>query len=300
MTSVTARQFDQRPAFVTRWFRLAAICGVMLLLASCSTVTGYFSDDDIKKPPVKKSVVVDDKDSVGRLYNKAIGEMRDGNYTKAAKGFEEVERQYPYSAWARRAILMSAYSRYQVNNYDAAIVSARRFIQLHPGNKDAAYAYYLVGLSYYEQITDVGRDQGLTKKALDAMTEVTRRFPDSKYAADAARKIVLAKDHLAGKEMKIGRYYLRRQSYIAAINRFRTVITKYQTTSHTPEALERLTEAYYALGILSEAQTAAAVLGHNWPQSQWYRDAFALLKSGGLEPRENKQSWISKAWKSVF
>lgn len=300
MARVSAKQIRQRGAFVATWSRIAVITGVALMLGSCSTVKGYFSDDDIKKPPIKAAAAVDDKDSVGRLYNKAVAEMREGNFTKAAKAFEEVERQYPYSTWARRAILMAAYSRYEVNNYDAAIVAARRFIQLHPGNKDTAYAYYLVGLSFYEQIADVGRDQGQTKKAFEALSEVSRRFPDSHYAKDAERKALLAKDHLAGKEMKIGRYYLRKQSYIAAINRFRTVITKYQTTSHTPEALERLTEAYFALGIQAEAQTAAAVLGHNWPQSQWYRDAYALLRSGGLEPRENKQSWISKAWKSVF
>lgn len=301
MATVSTIQNYKHMAIAGRWFRLLGVLFAgTLMLSACSSVKDYFSYEDAVKPSLKKAELVDDKDSVGKLYNKAITELRKGSFTQAAKSFDEVERQHPYSTWARRAILMSAYARYEINNYEAAITAARRFIQLHPGSKDVAYAYYLVGLSHYEQITDVERDQGQTVKALETLTEVVRRFPDSKYARDAERKALLAKDHLAGKEMKIGRYYLRKQSYIAAINRFRTVITKYQTTSHSPEALERLTEAYYALGIQSEAQTAAAVLGHNWPQSQWYRDAYALLKSGGLEPRENKQSWISKAWKSVF
>ena len=197
-------------------------------------------------------------------------------------------------------MLMSAYAHYKVNEYDEAILSAQRFISLHPSNKDVPYAYYLIGLCYYERISDVGRDQKMTENALNSFYELTRRFPQSEYARDAQLKIDLTLDHLAGKEMEIGRYYLNRHDYIAAINRFREVIERYQTTSHTPEALERLTEAYLALGIKTEAQTAAAILGYNFPGSEWYEDSYALLADQGLEPQENKDSWISRAWNTVF
>lgn len=278
---------------------MAALAGA-LAGPGCSSISSVFSDSGNAKAPPEAGVVSSDKsDSVGKLYNKAVATLKKGHYKKAAKEFDEVERQHPYSIWARRAMLMSSFAHYQRNDYDSAIVAAKRFIKLHPGNKDAAYAYYLIGLSYYEQITDVGRDQDMTEKALKALEELTKRFPDTMYAADAKRKILLARDHLAGKEMEVGRYYLKRHSYVAAINRFRTVITKYQTTSHTPEALMRLSEAYMALGIKGEAQTAAAILGHNYPQSQWYRDTYALLASDGLAPRENKESWISRQWNSV-
>jgi outer membrane protein assembly factor BamD len=190
---------------------------------------------------------------------------------------------------------MAAYAQYQRNSYEPAITAAKRFITLHPGHKDAAYAYYLVALCYYEQIMDVKRDQSMTENALQSLEEVTRRFPDTVYARDADAKAILARDLLAGKEMEVGRYYLRKKAYVASINRFRTVVQKYQTTSQTPEALYRLTEAYYALGVQSEAQTAAAVLGHNYPNSQWYKDAYSLLQTGGIAPEENKESWISKA-----
>ncbi|MDP4823568.1 MAG: outer membrane protein assembly factor BamD [Aestuariivirgaceae bacterium] len=240
-----------------------------------------------------------DTEPVAVLYNKGLKNLQKGYYKTAAKDFDEVERQHPYSAWATRAILMAAYSQYMRNSYDDAINAAQRFISLHPGHKDAAYAYYLVAISYYEQIVDVKRDQSVTEKALAALDEVGTRFPGNAYAADAAAKAVLARDHLAGKEMEVGRYYLKRRSLLAAVNRFKTVVIKYQTTTQTPEALYRLTEAYYSLGVMSEAQTAAAVLGHNYPSSQWYKDAYTLLKTGGLEPQENTDSWLSKAWKKV-
>jgi len=237
--------------------------------------------------------------AVEQIYNKAMDHMEDGRYIPAAKEFDEVERQHPYSEWARRSMLMSAYANYKVNQYDEAILNAQRFIALHPGNRDVPYAYYLIGLSYYEQISDVGRDQKMTENAVAAFTELVRRFPASEYSRDARLKIELAQDHLAGKEMEIGRYYLKRHDYIAAINRFRVVVERYQTTTHTPEALERLTEAYMALGIQTEAQTAAAILGYNYPGSEWYEDSYALLAGYGLEPVENKDSWISRAWQSV-
>lgn len=237
---------------------------------------------------------------VEQIYNKAMDHMEQGQYIPAAKEFDEVERQHPYSEWARRSMLMGAYANYKVNKYDETILAAQRFISLHPSNKDVPYAYYLIGLSYYEQISDVGRDQKMTESALNSFYELTRRFPQSEYSRDARLKIDLTLDHLAGKEMEIGRYYLTRHDYIAAINRFRIVIERYQTTTHTPEALERLTEAYLALGVTTEAQTAAAILGYNFPGSEWYEDSYALLANQGLEPVESKDSWISRAWKTVF
>ena len=242
---------------------------------------------------------VDQSEPVAKLYNKGLDEMRSLEYETAAKSFSEVERQHPYSIWATRAILMQAYAQYQRNAYDEAINAANRFITLHPGHKDAAYAYYLVALCNYEQINDVRRDQSKTQKALETLEEVGRRFPGTVYARDAAAKAALARDHLAGKEMDIGRFYERKGSYLAAINRYKKVVSDYQMTTHAPEALYRLTEAYMALGVRSEAQTAAAVLGHNYPNSQWYKDAYGLLQSDGLQPVENRESWISRAWQSV-
>ncbi len=237
---------------------------------------------------------------VENIYNNAMSLMKRGKHKKAAKEFEEVERQHPYSTWASRSLVMAAYSYYEANKYDDAILAAKRYISLHPGGADAAYAHYLAAASQYEQITDVGRDQKATRQALKSLQEVVRKFPDSDYAKDARLKIDLARDHLAGKEMEIGRYYIKKKAYLSAINRFKVVVKKYQTTSHIEEALMRLTELYMTLGITGEAQTAAAVLGHNYPGSKWYEDAFSLLKSGGLKPRENKSSWISRAFKSVF
>ena len=212
---------------------------------------------------------------VEEIYNTALKELQKGRYFQAAEQFDEVERQHPYSVWARRSMLMAAYSNYQINEYDKAILAAQRFISLHPGNRDVVYAYYLVAISYYEQISDIGRDQKITAEALRALTEVVRRFPTSDYARDARLKIDLTNDHLAGKEMEIGRYYLKQHEYLAAINRFRIVVENFQTTTHVPEALHRLTECYVALGIIDEAQSSAAVLGHNYPGSDWYQDSYA-------------------------
>ena len=201
--------------------------------------------------------------------------------------------------WATKAQLMSAYALYQRNKYDESLVALDRFIQLHPGNRDAPYAYYLKALNYYEQIADVGRDQRLTDKALKALEEVVRRFPESVYARDARIKIDLTRDHLAGKEMEIGRFYERSGQEVAAINRYRTVIEKFQTTTHVPEALHRLTECYLAVGLREEAQTSAAVLGHNFPGSPWYQASYALLEGVNLTPAEDQGSWISRALASV-
>ncbi len=235
-------------------------------------------------------------DPVAELYNKALDQLNSGSYKAAAKNFAEVERQHPYSSWATKALLMQAFANYQRNSYDDAINASNRFITLHPGHRDSAYAYYLIAISQYEQIADVARDQSRTQQAVDALDEVSRRFPESPYAADAAKKSALAKDHLAAKEMTVGRYYVKKGSYLAGINRFKKVVTEYQTSTQTPEALYRLAEAYMALGVRSEAQTATAVLGHNFPNSQWYQDAYQLVSSDGQQPVANSKSWISRAF----
>lgn len=235
-----------------------------------------------------------------KLYNEGLYLLNEKTDPKnAAKKFEDVDRQQPYSEWARKSLVMSAYAYYQAQQYDDSIAAAQRYVTLHPGSPDAAYAQYLIAASYYDQIPDVTRDQARTEKAIAALEEVVRKYPNTEYANSARQKMEMARDQLAGKEMTIGRYYLNRKDFVGAINRFKVVITKYQTTRHAEEALERLTEAYMSLGIISEAQTAAAVLGHNFPDSPWYKDAYNLVKSGGKEPLENKGSWISKAFKSV-
>ncbi len=214
---------------------------------------------------------------VNTLYAAAKDKLDRGDTRTAAALFDEVERQHPYSPWARRAQLMSAFSYYVARDYTKSIQAGQRFLSIHPGNKDAPYAYYLIALSYYEQISDVTRDQKVTKQALDALNELSRRYPGTRYAADARLKIDLVNDHLAGKEMEIGRYYERSGKWLAGAMRFRNVVDTYQTTSHTPEALFRLVECYLTLGIPEEAQKAAAVLGANYPGSEWYQRAFKLM-----------------------
>ncbi|MGN1287780.1 MAG: outer membrane protein assembly factor BamD [Bradyrhizobium sp.] len=235
-----------------------------------------------------------------KLYNEGLYMMNEKKDLKAAsKKFEEVDRQHPYSDWARKSLLMSAYSYYQAGDYDSCIGSATRYVTLHPGSPDAAYAQYLIAASHFDQIPDISRDQGRTEKAIAALEEVVRKYPTSEYATQAKNKIQAARDQLAGKEMAVGRYYIEKRDFTAAINRFKTVVTQYQTTRHVEEALYRLTEAYMAIGIVGEAQTAAAVLGHNFPDSRWYKDAYNLVKSGGLEPSENQGSWISRTFKKI-
>jgi outer membrane protein assembly factor BamD len=216
------------------------------------------------------------------LYNNALDTLNSGNTRQAAKLFDEVERQHPYSTWATQSQLMSAYSYYLVDSYDDAIPALERFIDLHPGNRGAAYAYYLRALCYYEQIADVSRDQGNTEEAQRALSDVIARFPNTPYARDSTLKLDLVRDHLAGKEMAVGRYYMERGQYLAGINRFKNVVDQYQTTTHVPEALERLTESYVALGIYPEAERTASVLGYNYPGSPWYQDAYNLLTSKGI------------------
>jgi outer membrane protein assembly factor BamD len=247
-----------------------------------------------------------DKDKVlpdepaDKLYNEGLYLLNEKKSSKdAAKKFEEVDRQHPYSEMARKSLIMSAYAYYQSGEYEEAITAAKRYVTLHPGSADAAYAQYLIASSYYDRIPDVNRDQKGTEQALQALEEVVRRYPTSEYATAAKQKLEVARDQLAGKEMVIGRYYLDRKDFPGAINRFKIVVTRYQTTRQVEEALMRLTECYMALGIAPEAQTAAAVLGHNFPDSPWYKDAYNLVKSGGKEPHEDKGSWISRAFKKV-
>jgi outer membrane protein assembly factor BamD len=219
---------------------------------------------------------------VETLYADATKQLRYKRYDAAVALFEEVERQHPYSAWSRRAMLMKAFAYYQDNSYEEAIQSVDQFIALHPGNKGASYAYYLKAICYYERIRDVGRDQDFTNDAVVALTDVIRRYPDTEYARDARLKLDLTYDHLAGKEMYVGLFYLRENKHISAINRFKTVVEKYQTTSHVPEALHRITEAYLELGIIDEARASAAVLGYNYPGSRWYQDSYKLFKRRGI------------------
>jgi outer membrane protein assembly factor BamD len=218
------------------------------------------------------------------LYNAGAERLDRQDWSGAVRYFDEVERQHPYSEWSRRAILMQAFANYEANSYDDAIAAADRFIQLYPGNPQVAYAYYLKAVSYFEQITDVQRDQGYTMQAQAALNEVMKRFPGTEYAIDARVKMDMVSDQLAGKEMTVGRWYLQQNLPVAAIGRFKTVIDKYQTTSHTPEALYRLVEAYLTLGLRDEAVKDGAVLGYNYPGDPWYQKAYALLTSKGLRP----------------
>lgn len=264
---------------------LLALAVVGVMLPACS----LFSKDDI----------VPDEPA-DKLYNEGLFLLNNKKeYKEAAKKFEEVDRQHPYSEWARKSLLMQSYAYYEAKEYDDSVNAAKRYVTLHPGSGDAAYAQYLIGSSYFDQIPDITRDQQRTEKALAALDEVVRKYPASEYATSAKQKISVARDQLAGKEMLVGRYYLNRKDYTGAINRFKVVVTQYQTTRHVEEALLRLTEAYLSIGVMGEAQTAAAVLGHNFPDSEWYKEAYGLVTAGGAEPRENQGSWISKAFKKV-
>lgn len=248
---------------------LAALVVAGLAVSGCNT-----RGDDDKFAYVERPVE--------QLYDEALDNLSRNRYEEAIAYFDEVERQHPYSSWARRAMLMSAYVKYQTNEYDEAITDLDRFISIHPGNKDAPYAYYLKAMCSYERIRDVGRDQSITREALNAMQEVVRRYPDTEYARDARLKLDLTYDHIAGKEMDIGRWYLRRNQHVAAINRFNTVLQEYQTTGHVPEALHRIVEAYLEMGIVPEARRHAAILGYNYPGSDWYEDTYKLFRQRDL------------------
>lgn len=250
-----------------------------------------------KNDDLDLATYVEQTDPADVLYNQGLANLNAGRLKEAGRKFEAVDRQHPYTEFARKSMVMNAFTNYRQGNYQEAISAGERYVQLYPTSPDAAYAQYIVGLSYFRQIRDVTQDQKESRRAIEAMEEVETRWPESEYVEDAKSKIRFARDQLAGKEMQVGRYYLERREYIAAAKRFRFVVENYSNTRHVEEALARLVETYYAMGLTTEAQTAAAVLGTNYPDSQWYADSYKLLQTSGLEPRENAGSWISKAGK---
>jgi outer membrane protein assembly factor BamD len=274
--------------------RACALIVAALPLGACETVSSF---NPFAEKQSKSDIGADEP--AERLFNDGIARMSNKSYEDAAKKFAELDKQYPYSSWSRRGLLLTTSAQYEAGNYAESINSGKQFVQRYPATADAAYAQYIVGMSYFNQIPDVTRDQERSEKALQAFEELVRRWPNSEYAPDSKLRIQISRDQLAGKEMTVGRHYLKQRNYTGAVNRFREVLIKYQTTRHSEEALARLTEAYMALGIVGEAQTAAAVLGHNYPDSQWYKDSFALLQTGGLEPREDAGSWISRAFRGA-
>ena len=258
------------------------LAGLTLTACASSDITTSLNPD----PPEK-------------IYNSADALMTAGKFEEAAKKFEDLDKSHPYAPEARRAMVLAAYSYYKAGKLPEAVVAAQRYTALHPGTKDAPLAHHIIASAHFDEMKKPNRDQSSTLKAVKELKKLRSLYPDSKYAKIAENRIRLAEDTLAASEMEVGRYYLKRNNHVGAINRFKTVVSKYQTTAHVEEALMRLTESYMALGVVNEAQTAAAVLGHNFPQSPWYRDAYALLQSGGLAPREDGGSWISKTWKSL-
>lgn len=265
------------------------------MLAAAAVATPFALTACNVEKDLDLSTYVEETEPADTLYNQGLANLESGRLGEAVAKFKAVDRQHPYSEYARKALLMSTFANYRQGNYPEAINNGKRYVTLYPTSEDAAYAQYLQGLSHFRQIKEVTQDQGEARDTIDAMRQVVERWPESEYVPDAEAKIRFARDQLAGKEMQVGRYYLERREYIAAIRRFRGVVEDYPQTRHVEEALARLVEAYYAMGIASEAQTAAAVLGHNYPESDWYDDSYSLLQSGGLEPRENTSSWISKA-----
>jgi outer membrane protein assembly factor BamD len=259
------------------------------LLAACN------SDPDIDITKLRA-----DTDPPDKLYEQGLANLNAGNVSEAQAKFQAIDKQDPFSEQARKALVMNTFLSYRNGKYDAAISSGGRYMNLYPASKDAAYVQYLVGLAYYKKIPDVTQDQRYSSETIKAMKAVVTNYPDSEYVDDANAKIRMASDQLAGKEMQVGRYYQERKEYLAAIARYRNVVESFQKTNQVEEALARLVECYFALGIESEAETAAAVLGANYPDSQWYADSYKLLKSGGLEPRENSGSWISRAGKKIL
>ncbi|MGB0959567.1 MAG: outer membrane protein assembly factor BamD [Halocynthiibacter sp.] len=271
---------------------VALLCSTMLV-SSCGILRGSKGDVEAEKP--LESFTAEE------LYKKAEYDLdTKRRKEEAARIFGEVERLYPYSVWAKRALIMQAFAYHKAKDYENSRGSAQRFLDLYPADEDAAYAQYLLAISYYDQIDEVGRDQGLTFQALQALRTVIERYPDSEYARSAILKFDLAFDHLAAKEMEIGRYYLKRGNFTAAINRFRVVVEDFQTTSHTAEALHRLVESYLSLGIASEAQTAAAILGHNFRSTGFYEDSFKLLTERGLEPKGLSTDWLGAIYRQTI
>ena len=267
--------------------RMIGTALLILVLAGCSGGLGAPSDRSQSLETFPPDLI----------YERGEFELNRNRPADAAYYFSEVERLYPYSTWAKRALIMQAYSFHQGRKYPDSRAAAQRYIDFYPADEDAAYAQYLLALSYYDQIDEVGRDQGLTFEALQALRTVIEQYPDSEYASAAVLKFDLAFDHLAGKEMEVGRYYLRHQHYSAAVNRFRAVVENFQTTTHTPEALFRLIEAFLSLGLTDEAQTAGAILGHNYQSTDWYEDGYKLLTSRGLKPRAKGDNWLAQIYR---
>ena len=261
-----------------------------MVLALCLIVSACASSNDAAK--------MLNPDPPEKMYAEADQLLSRGKFEAAAKKFEDLDRDHPYSPEARKAMVMAAYAYYRAGKTQEAIATARRYTTMHPGTKEAELAHHIIISSYFDEMVGPNRDQTNARKALAELQTLKARYPDSPYAKDADNRIRIAQDMIAAHEMEVGRYYLKRKNYLAAINRFKTVVTDYQTTAHVEEALMRLVEAYMALGIKQEAQTAAAVLGHNFPNSPWYKDAYALLQSDGLAPREDTGSWISRAWRN--
>ncbi len=291
-TGVTSSMAGGRPA--GRIPAAAALIAIALSVSACSMFDQFnlFGGEKYKmevKPDVPAS----------KTYDEGLEKLANHSPQEAAKKFTELGKQYPESDWARKGQLMTVYANFQAGNFTDAETSAEKYLKDFPNSPDAPYVAYLQANAYYSQIPDISRDQDAANKALAGFQDILKKYPKSEYVEDSKFKITVCQDQLAGKEMSVGRFYLNRHNYTAAINRFRSVLQYYQTSRHAPEALYRLVEAYLGLGIANEAQTAAAVLGHNFPDSQWYKDAYALLQGKGLSPEENSESWISKIYHTV-
>lgn len=277
----------------------AAVLALTLVVSGCAGGSGLFVGGGGGLFASRGSNVPLEELDAETIYQQAEFQLERGRPDNAAELFIEVERLYPYSEWAERALIMAVFSYHEDGDYEAARVTAQRYLDFYPGSEDAAYAQYLLALSYYDQIDQVGRDQGVTYQALQALRVVIERYPDSEYAQDAILRFDLAFDHLAGKEMEVGRYYLRREHYASAINRFRVVVEEFQTTTQTPEALLRLVEAYLALGLTDEAQTAGAILGYNFRSSPFYDDAYRQLTGQGLSLEAAGENWLREVWQQT-
>jgi outer membrane protein assembly factor BamD len=284
-----------RVSVLARGARVLLIAGAAAALVSCS----MFDDFQAPWEGEKYKMKIEPDVPASKAYDQGLAQLANGAPADAAKKFTDLGEKFPDSDWARKGLLMTTYAQYQGGDFDSAEASAERYVKLYPKSQEAAYALYLDASSYYRQIPDISRDQERAGKALGAFQQLVKDYPNSEYVEDSKYKIQVTMDQLGGKEMSIGRFYLNRRNYTAAINRFRNVLTSYQNTRHSEEALYRLVEAYLGLGIADEAQTAAAVLGHNFPDGEWYKDAYNLLKNGGLSPKENQQSWISKLYHVV-
>ncbi len=277
--------------------RIRVLTKAFVWIAALALVSGCGGLDLLKSNPHEEKPI--EQYSAAEIFKRGEYDLENEDYEEAAKWFGEVERLYPYSNYARRALVMQAFALHKDKDYEASRASAQRFLDFYPGDEDAAYAQYLLALSYYDQIDKIGRDQGMTYQALQALREVIEKYPDSEYARSAILKFDLAFNHLAAKEMEIGRYYLKRGHYSSAVNRFRVVVENFQTTTHTAEALHRLVEAYLALGLYAEAQTAGAILGHNYQSTEWYEDSYRLLTAQGLALEASGDSWLASIYRQL-